>query len=153
MWQHAGPQYQPQKIPFTGNPGFQVDTQGFRLIDYYELFLDDDLVNHITAQTNIFAEQYIRGYPNLPPHSDICQWTHTNPRKMRQFLGIVLLMGILKETNTDMYWFTDVLYATPVFAKIMTRLRRRLLVRFVHYNDNANEPDRNDPQRDQLYKI
>ena len=152
-WVDADDEYQNQHIPFTGTPGIQVDTENFRPVDYFKLFMNDDILNHITAQTNLFAEQYIRNHNPLPPHSDCHMWTPTNPREMTQFLGLLLLMGIMKKPTIDMYWSTDILYSTPLFAQTMTRLRFRLLLRFLHFNDNTMEPDRNDPQRDRLFKV
>ena len=35
----------PRDIPFTGNPGVQVQTVGFEPYDYFALFINDDLLN------------------------------------------------------------------------------------------------------------
>ena len=49
----------PQSIPFTGQPGIQVNTDGFEAIDYFELFINDDIINYLVTETNTFAEQFI----------------------------------------------------------------------------------------------
>ena len=30
----------------------------FELIDYFELFFDDDIINHLCIQTNLYAKQF-----------------------------------------------------------------------------------------------
>jgi len=72
---------------------------------------------------------------------------------MRQFIGLVLLMGIIHKPVIEMYWSTDPLYATPLFSAVMQRNRFCLLLKFFHLNDNSQEPSREDPNRDRLYKL
>ena len=69
-WNEAGDDYIPQDHPFTATPGLQVNTDGFSPADFYGLFLNDDFINHLSIQTNLFASQFLRDHPNLPPHSD-----------------------------------------------------------------------------------
>ena len=44
VWQMAHGTIQ-RDIPFTGNPGVQVQTVGFEPYDYFALFINDDLLN------------------------------------------------------------------------------------------------------------
>ena len=46
---------------FTGNSGLNVDTAGFSPVDFLELFFDDDLINHLVVQTNLYAAHFIQG--------------------------------------------------------------------------------------------
>ena len=62
-------------------------------------------------------------------------------------------MGIIHKPTLSMYWSSDVMYATPLFSAIMPRNRFELLLKFFHLNDNTNEPDRQDPHRDRLFKL
>ena len=153
VWTDVPPNYQPQDHPFTGDSGIQVDTTNFRPIHYFKLYVNDDLINHITCQTNIYSEQYRNAHPNPPRHSDIRHWEFTNPREMQQFLGLLLLMGIIRKPTYDMYWSTDPLYSSSIFNQTMKRMRFRLLLRFLHFNDNTHQPDRRDNNRDRLYKL
>ena len=151
-WQNTQ-DFQPDDHAFTGASGIQVDTEGFKPVDYFKLFMTDDLVNHLVVQTNLYAEQYIADHPNLPPHSNVREWHFTNPREMRQFIGLVLLMGIDKRPRIDLYWSKDPLYFTPIYGQTMKRIRFRLLLRFLHFNDNRQQPDPRDPDRDRLFKL
>lgn len=142
----------PPDIPFTGQSGVQVDTQGFEPIDYFTLFINDDLVNYLVTETNLFAEQFICDN-NLKRRSRVHEWYPTNPKEMKEFLGITFLMGIIQKPNIQMYWSNDPLYSTPIFKQVMKRDRYLLLLKFLHFNDNDNMPGRDEPNPNQLYKI
>ena len=92
-WTDAGIQ-PPNDIPFSGNPGITQDSTNFEAIDYFELFFDDDIINHLCIQTNLYAKQF-QDSNNLKQHSRVHCWTDITNDDMKQFLAIVLLMGIV----------------------------------------------------------
>uniref|UniRef100_A0A8C4T5A9 RRM domain-containing protein n=1 Tax=Erpetoichthys calabaricus TaxID=27687 RepID=A0A8C4T5A9_ERPCA len=100
-----------------------------------------------------FCVCFIEKNPNLPPHSRVRAWFDTDENEMKKFIGILMLMGIIRKLDIEMYWSTDPMYATPIFAAVMTRNRFSLLLKFFHLNDNRNEPDKKDPNRDRLFKL
>ncbi|XP_065652956.1 piggyBac transposable element-derived protein 4-like [Hydra vulgaris] len=63
-------------------------------------------------------------------------------------------MGIVHKPNLNMYWSTDDLYWTPIFSKTMSRDRFKVILKFLHFNNN-NDPNLilNDPNRDRLHKV
>ena len=44
----------PRAVPFTGNSGIQVRTVGFGPIDYFSLFITQDLIYYFVTETNRF---------------------------------------------------------------------------------------------------
>ncbi|KAK2562670.1 PiggyBac transposable element-derived protein 4 [Acropora cervicornis] len=142
----------PQSIPFTGQPGIQVNTDGFEAIDYFELFINDDIINYLVTETNTFAEQFIRDN-NLKRKSRVHAWQPTDPKEMKHFLGLTFLMGIIQKPNIQMYWSNDPLYSTPIFKQVMNRDRYLLILKFLHFNNNDNTPGRTEPNPDKLFKI
>ena len=143
-WRHAAEEL-PMMHPFTGQSGFNVDTTDFAPDGYYQLFVTDDLFRHFVIQTNLFAEQYIDQHPNLPPYSNVRQWSPTNVDEMKKFIGLLFVMGVVKKPSLSMYWSTDPLFQMPLFGIIMPRNRFFLLLKFFHVNDNQNIPNRDDP--------
>ena len=143
----------PLMHPFTGQSGLNIDTTGFTAEQYFQLFVSDDLFSHFVTQTNLFAEQYIDQHPNLPPYSNVRQWLPTTVSEMKKFIGLLFVIGVVKKPSLAMYWTTDPLFQTPLFGLIMPRNRFLLLLKFFHVNDNRNIPNRDDPNRDRLYKI
>ena len=80
-------------------------------------------------------------------------WHPTDPREMKQFLGMLFLTGIIRKPAINLYWSTDPLYSTPLFGAIMSRNRFQLLLKFLHFNDNAEMPGADDPSPDKLFKV
>ena len=72
---------------------------------------------------------------------------------MRKFLGLVLLMGLIKLPSIDLHWSKKLLYRIPVFGSVMPRNRFQAILRFLHFHDSAGMPGRNDPSYDRLYNI
>ena len=152
MWLGNTDAFQPVIPDFTGDPGVKVDVTGFKPAHFFDLFIDDDLLNHFFIQTNLYAEDFISA-TEVKPSSRVHKWTPTNVPEMKAFLGICLLMGIIKKPDINSYWCTDPLTRTPVFPAAMPRDRYILLLKFWHFNDNRDMPPANEPGRDRLFKI
>ena len=70
----------------------------------------------------------------------------TNPGEIRVVLGIVILQGLVQKPNTDYYHSTNPLIHTPIFRKIISKDRLKLIFKYLHFSSLK----RND---DPLYKI
>ena len=56
-WNRNTPQHN-QRIPFTGAPGLKVRVPAdASLLDYYKLFVQDDLMEMIVQETNRYGAQ------------------------------------------------------------------------------------------------
>ena len=55
--------FQPVIHQFQGNAGIHVNTTDFELIDFFHLFIDDDLLNCFVIETNRYADQWKRNNP------------------------------------------------------------------------------------------
>lgn len=108
---------------FTGDPGVKVDITDYKPVDFMELFFDGDLLNHLLTQTNLYEEQYLAANPNLTQHSRANFWQPVDTAEMKKFLALVLLMGIVRLPEIQLYWSTKVLYHIPVFSSVMPRNR------------------------------
>ncbi|XP_071111498.1 piggyBac transposable element-derived protein 4-like [Haliotis cracherodii] len=75
---------------------------------------------------------------------------------MRAFLGLVLLMGLVKKPTISSYWnegLTHRLSRTPGFGEVMTRNRFQLLLHVIHASDNAEPTPRTQPGDELLDKF
>lgn len=138
---------------FNGDQGLTVDTTGFHPSDYFRLFITEELLNYLVEETNLFAIQYLRDYPKSSKYAKLPTWTPTTLVEIKKFIGLLLLMGIVHKPYISHYWFTDPLYDTPIFRSVMSCHRFQLLLKFFHFNDNDNRPEKSDPKHDRLYKI
>ena len=61
-------------------------------------------------------------------------------------------MGIVHKPNINSYWSRDELYNAPIFSKVVPRDHFKVILRFLHFNDNATyNPE--DADRDCLHKV
>ena len=101
-----------------------------------------------------YAESFMEEFPKKADTSFIGQWVPVTINKMKKFLGLLLLTGIVQKPSLKMYWLTEQLLSTPVFSKIMERNNFLLILKFLHFNNNDDPAfDPNDEDRDRLRKI
>ncbi|VDI33309.1 Hypothetical predicted protein [Mytilus galloprovincialis] len=127
-------------------------------IDYFENQLSNgetSLFELLTNETNRYAAQFFQQHPvqNLPPNSRSRQWIDVTLAEMRTFIGLLLLMGIIQKPSIESYWSTDCLLSTPSFANAMSRNRFQLILKFLHANNNEQNPARDHPNYDPAGKL
>ena len=120
--------------------------------DLLGLFLDDKFYEHLIFQTNLYAAQYIAAHNILPRYSRARWWKEVTVDKMRQFLALYLLTGIIRKPEVGQYWSTSSVIETPYFNDIMSRNMFQSILEFFHFNDNSQYRI-NNPNRDKLFKI
>lgn len=57
---------------------------------------------------------------------------------MKQFISLLMLMGLVHQLDIKEYWTTDPLTATPFFSKRHAKGQVFALMTFFHLNDNKN---------------
>lgn len=102
-------------IPFTGNPGLQVQKAGFERHVYFALFVNDNLLNCFVAEANRYADKFIPD-GNLRRRSHANDWSSTDMKEMKQFLGWFFFVGIIHKPAIHMYWSKDPLLNVPPFS-------------------------------------
>ena len=80
-------------------------------------------------------------------------WKRTDSVEIEKFLGLLLMMRILKTPFIAQYWSRNFLYSTPLLGSVMSRNRFQLQLSMLHSNDNTQQPSRDDPLRDKLFKL
>ena len=65
-------------------------------VDFFQLFISDELLQVIVDQTNLFAQQYIDA-TELSRFSRVREWEKTphNLAEMKKFLAIIITMGLV----------------------------------------------------------
>lgn len=71
---------------------------------------------------------------------------------MKAFLGVQLLMGVVKLPNYRAYWSTDEILHQEFISRVMPKNRYEDLCINFHLNDNTN-PERGVPGHDKLHKV
>ncbi|KAH9384244.1 hypothetical protein HPB48_026229 [Haemaphysalis longicornis] len=70
---------------------------------------------------------------------------------LEQFLRTVLTMSLMKLPQTRMYWSQR--FQDSQVADTMTRDRWEEIKQSLHFSDNQEAPDQNDPECDGLHKV
>lgn len=129
---------------FTSNKGLQTHTvnSNSNAIDIFKLFFNDDLINLIVHETNVYANQVLQS-TRISRNSRLNNWTDTNSQEIQVFFGIFIWIGLNVRPALSDYWSNDPLYKNDFISNLMKRNRFELLMRMLHFNDNQI-PNQND---------
>lgn len=108
-------------------------------IDFFLLFVDDEILQVMVTETNRYATQNLTN-PELEAKARIRQWKNTNPYELKQFLGVLIWMGLVQMPHLHSYWSKKKIYSNYV-KKIMSRNRFQLLLSMWHFSDNEDFSD------------
>lgn len=125
-------------------------------IDIFSHFFDNEVLDLLVTQTNLYYEQYIQmkgGVETLPAFARARSWTPVSVPELKVFIAVVLYMGLVRLPNYDMYWSKDDLINLQSLSSYMTRDRFYNILAFFHANDNVNEPPRDHPDYNPGYKV
>ena len=137
----------PTEIPFIGTPGLKDGLSHLTTaLDFIQLFITRYLLVFIAEQTNIYAEQRLVGMASESSNA----WLPVTARDIAQYLGLVILMGVVRKPSLRDYWSTSELLLTPIFMRTMTCRRFLQIATFFHVTNNADIPDGN---VDRLVKV
>ncbi|KAK9702675.1 Transposase IS4 [Popillia japonica] len=68
------------------------------LLQFFNLFFDDELVNEIALQTNIYAGQ------DRTEGNAKSQWRDVTSNEIRLFLAINIMQSVVKKPDLQDYW-------------------------------------------------
>ena len=119
----TGGQIVQRQIPFAGEEKIlELLPRNPLPLDYFKLYVTDEIIDIIVQETNLYAEQCIeRDHETLRPFSLAHQWKPTNRVEMQAFLGLLILMGVVYKPRFKIYWSTDTLLSTPIFNQVINR--------------------------------
>lgn len=130
-----------KQFPFTGqsgiNPEVSAKLADGKPIDYFLQFVSEDIINVMVDQTNLYATQVVSSQEDVAPHSRLHGWTPTDAIEMKQFLGLIGWMGLVKLPNLRDYWSKNKLYDLQIPRNTMSRNRFELLLKMWHFADNT----------------
>ena len=72
---------------------------------------------------------------------------------MEAFIGIIILMGIIKLPHFRMHWKEDYFIHQEGISNVMSRTRFLQIWRYFHLADNSVAPPVGDPGYDKLYRV
>lgn len=135
-----------QHAPFLQSVGpTNLLPQSAKAADFFMQFFDEDMIQHLVDQTNLYAEKN-------PPGSRY-PWYDTSASEIKAFLGLIIAMGIKRLPSIPDYWSSDPILGAPELVKGFPLNRFKHLLGSLHFNDNDKALPRGIPGYDRLYKI
>ena len=125
------------KKAFKGDP-FDNPEEISRPYQYFQQFIDSEMIEQLTEQTNIYAFQQTG------------KSLAVTQKELEQVIGMYFGMGLVRMPNSRMYWENDTRYA-PV-AYIMSRNRFLTILSHLHFVNNFSATE-DQTQGDKLWKI
>lgn len=146
-WNDVTGHHQKQFI-FSKNPGFKVEIpNNATALQYLKLFITDEIIDLIVLETNRNADQVLSKL-RLTKSSRFSKWTPTDATEIKQFLGLLMWMGLVQMPSLKDYWSLKIMYKNSVAKNIMSRNRFELILRFWHFSDNEQAPE-----NDRIFKV
>lgn len=132
----------PEPIPYTVPYSGMLDIYSGILatadpIDYFDLFLTRDIVEHIVDQTNLYAAQNLLSDNDVGPQARAHSWNPVTVDEMLKFLALIGWMGLVKLPAIKDYWRVHKLYGIPLARTVMPRNRFELILKYIHFSDNT----------------
>ncbi|XP_022251164.1 piggyBac transposable element-derived protein 4-like isoform X2 [Limulus polyphemus] len=136
----------PSRFQFCGasSLNINIDPNG-DILQFFNIFFDDVLVDMITTETNRYAAQCLQAHQSKFCQSHCSQWHHTTSNEMRTFLAIIILQGIVCKPEQQLFWSKNPLITTPFFPKIMSYRRFVMLKQYLHFSDSGTYDPENHP--------
>ena len=108
----------PQEHEYTAVPGMTRPVPTSPL-GFIQLFLTRELLNYVAEETNKYA-LYCRDTLRRPAAR---QWQGCNISDIANFLGLSMLMGVVRMPSMRDYWSTIPIFSHPIFPQIKTSAR------------------------------
>lgn len=110
-------------------------------VDFFLLLFDNELLDYIVEQTNLYAQQQGKKHPD------------TTRTELKLFLGMNLLMGIKPLPSYRDYWSSKPEMRDTFISSKMSLHRFGYMLSNLHMNDNTIMPKKGEENYDKLYKI
>lgn len=117
-------------------------SEGSTPLDAFQLYFSEDVIGHITVQTNLYASQTGRS-----------GWDPITPEELRAYFGMLILMSTNPTHHVHLYWSSDSLFNVEEISQVMTFKRFQKITNSLHLNDNTLIPARDAQDYDRCYKV
>lgn len=116
-------------------------------IDFYRLFLNDEVLNIIIRETNRNIEKFIILKTPLQRQNMQTTYQSINSEELLKFFGLLLWMGLVRLPKIRDYWSKNPFFTNRVAPNLFTRDPFLVILRFLHFENEDSKTN------DRLYKI
>ena len=135
--------------PFdSSNSGIKVEIpDNASALFVFQLMFDEDLMDHVIAETNRLAGQKRADKPQL-----LEKWHDISRQEFKTYLRLCMMMGICVLPQTAGFWSSDPYLEKRGIISKMTNNRFEEICQYLQFLDSSNEPPKGSPKYDHLYK-
>lgn len=119
---------------FLGDPLPPPPEKELTSLEYFKSFFDDDLINHLVEQTNLYSVQQTGNSVNV------------SKEEMERFIAVYIFAAVVWLPSMRMYWETGT--RVPFIADLMSVNRFEKIRQFFHCNNNQMPTE-----KDKLFKV
>ncbi|KAH9636406.1 hypothetical protein HF086_006166 [Spodoptera exigua] len=113
-------------FPFIGTPGIKQYMPETEPIDYFNLLFNAEFFSLLLTCTNANGEKTKRNAHH--PNARFRRWKNVTVEELKVFIGVILLMGIIKLNRISDYWSKHYLLDVN-FSNYMSRNKFFLILR------------------------
>jgi hypothetical protein len=132
-------------------------------IDFFDAFMDKEMWEHIVDETNRYAACRLQKQGNdsferaqheeYRPRARLNAWKPLTLGELKVFVAHLIIMGLVRKPDIEMYWSGAPFTRTPFFGVYMSRDRFTAILSNLHVNDDTDNPPYPEAGHDPLAKI
>jgi len=147
-WKNEEPQSYTQEYTQTPGPTSLDVTGDSTPLELFCRFFSEDVWDLMKEETNRYANVCITDDPSGRA------WSDTTIEELKAFVGMLILMGIVRLPRLELYWSTNFpLISTRGISNVMPKTKFEQLFRFFHLNDNSKQVPYGQDGHDKLFKV
>lgn len=108
-------------------------------IDFFSLYFNDEIFDTLVVNTNEYYLYKLGVKRQTNPDFVDHVWTPTSNAELKAWLGICIIMGIVKTNRFRSYWSSNPLLRNEAIARTMTLSRYEKLTEHFHVSSRVNE--------------
>ena len=104
---------------FSATPGCTHHLTDGTPLQFFNLLVDDAMLDNIVEQTCLYASQFIASN-ELGPRSRVHQWNRKtfDRDELKKFLALIVVMGLINLPQIEDHWVTSWPYCSQTFSKV-----------------------------------
>ncbi|XP_063634940.1 piggyBac transposable element-derived protein 3-like [Cydia splendana] len=140
-WKKKNLELNALQLAFKGNETLSPDTLELDTpVQFFLKLFPPELIETIVEQTNLYVVQ-----------KDPSNTFRVTDLDIRQFIGIVFLMSLIKLPRVTSHWAP--ILGTELIQRTMALNKFEKIRQLLHFNDNSKAVPRSDPNHDRIFKF
>lgn len=129
------------------------------MLEFFQNFIDRDLLNHFKEQTNLYAQQVLRklrATNKLTANCRMSNWKTVTLADLKKFSAIICHMSINQKPKIADHWSQDPVVSCNFCPNLMSRdmlIMFMLIMSNFHLNDNRLAKKKGEPGYDDLPRV